>query len=637
MKLEDFISLLEVPSRVRDLLFSAKGVRIAFTVNDLYSLTVDGMKGGVKKVSYEVEGKGIVEEAEVIKVKNGIAVNYMDPYMRRRDPDSMLIGDDLPTDKPRFVEVIGYDFALLREKTFEWLKEQHLAVFVFGVGQLDLGIYGLAIIPDNAGFFGFALGTLQRIEDVRKFDDKVKIRIILYVAPPFRHTVFGGKQRVVHFREKDLHEIFSYNLYPGPSAKKGVYSALLDIGEREGWITLHASSVLVLTPYGNRVCFLHEGPSGSGKSEMNENIHRDEDGMIPFAQNIITGERIKLSLPISCRLKPISDDITICHPKIQNNDGGLVIVDGENGWFIRVDHIKKYGTDPGIEKLSIYPSRPLLFLNIDAKPYSTALLWEHIEDEPGRPCPNPRFVVDRSLIIDILTRPSYVHVRSFGIRTPPCTKSKPTYGIIGVFHIIPPAVAWIWRLVSPRGYDNPSIFGQMKVIESEGVGSYWPFATGRRVVHANLLLKQIINSPKVKYIITPNQYIGAWKVGFFAEWVTREYLARRGGVRFSKEELVKSRGPLLGYSLKEFIFEGQEIDTGFLRVELQPEVGEEAFDEGYNQLVSFFVKETQVFYKDPDLDQIGKRILSCLYDGGSIEDFESILNIESFIDLDKTG
>ncbi len=637
MDSKEFISFLEIPSWVEDIILNAKSVRIALTTDDLYNLAVDGMEKGIKKVFYDVEGVGIVEEAEVIKVKNGIAVNYVDPYMRRRDPDSMLIGDNLPTDKPRFVDVIGYDFSLLREKTFNWLKGQDLAMFVFGVGQLDLGIYGLAIMPANAGFFGFALGTLQRIEDVRKFNEKKKIKIILYVAPPFRYTVFNGKQRVVHFRNKELHEIFSYNLYPGPSAKKGVYSALLDIGENEGWVTLHASSVLVLTPYGNRVCFLHEGASGSGKSEMNENIHRDEDGMIPFAQNIITGERIKLSLPISCRLKPISDDMTMCHPKVQNNDGGLVVVDGENGWFIRVDHIKRYGTDPGIEKLSIYPSRPLLFLNIDAKPYSTALLWEHIEDEPGKPCPNPRFVIDRNLIKDILTRPTYVHIRSFGIRTPPCTKENPTYGIIGVFHVIPPAIAWIWRLVAPRGHANPSIVQQGKSIEAEGVGSYWPFATGRQVVHANLLLKQIISTPKVKYIITPNQYIGAWKVGFFAEWITREYLARRGGVRFSKEELVKSRGVLFGYSLKEFLFEGQEVDIGFLRVEHQPQVGEDGFDEGYRQLSNFFVKQTQVFYKDPELDKIGKKILSCLYDGGSLEDFESLLPIESFVDLDKTG
>ncbi|MGC8871107.1 MAG: DUF4914 family protein [Brevinematia bacterium] len=632
--MEGILEKIDIPYEVLDILKMAKSLTFAYTFEDLYNATIEGMENDVKKVSYFVEGSGEVDEAIVSVAKNGIVVNYTEPYMRRRDPNSMLIGDDLPTDKPRFKDVIGYDFSELRYKTYEWLKSQDLAAFVFGVGQLDLGIYGLAIVPKNASFFAFGLGVLQRIEDIRKFSDKKKIKILLYVAPPFRHTVFSGKQRVVHYRRENLHEIFSYNLYPGPSAKKGVYSALLDIGEREGWLTLHASSVLAISPYGNRIVFLHEGASGSGKSEMNENIHRDKDGTIPFGVNVVTGETLKLSLPVACKLNPISDDMTMCHPSIQKDDQGLVVVDAENGWFIRVDHIKRYGTDPDIESLSIYPERPLLFLNIDAKPGATALLWEHIEDAPGKLCPNPRFVVSRDLIPGIIKRPLNVHVRSFGIRTPVCTKDRPTYGIVGIFHILPPAIAWIWRLVSPRGDSNPSIFTQGIGLESEGVGSYWPFATGKQITHANLLLKQIIKTPKVKYIIIPNQYIGAWKVGFFAEWITREYITRRGGARFVRSELSPSRGVLLGYSLNELIFEGQEINVGLLKVEEQPEVGESAYNEGYSQLYEFFVKETQKFYKDPDLIPEGRKILSCLYDKGSLRDFEEILGIESFIDLE---
>ena len=30
-----------------------------------------------------------------------------------------------------------------------------------------------------------------------------------------------------------------------------------------------------------------------------------------------------------------------------------------------------------------------------------------------------------------------------------------------------------------------------KLMQSEGVGSYWPFATGKKVTQANLLLNQI--------------------------------------------------------------------------------------------------------------------------------------------------
>ena len=93
-----------------------------------------------------------------------------------------------------------------------------------------------------------------------------KPRAIIYVAPPFRHTHFEGKQVVVHNRLDDCHEVFSYNLYPGPSAKKGVYSVLLDIGEQEGWTTCHTSAGRLITPYENELVIMHEGASGGGKS-----------------------------------------------------------------------------------------------------------------------------------------------------------------------------------------------------------------------------------------------------------------------------------------------------------------------------------------------------------------------------------
>ena len=66
-------------------------------------------------------------------------------------------------------------------------------------------------------------------------------------------------------------------------------------------------------------------------------------------------------------------------------------------------------------------------------------------------------------------------------------------------------------------------------MKSEGVGSYWPFATGLRVTQANLLLRQIVVCPKTLNVLIPNQHIGAYKIGFMSEWVAREYLARHNG------------------------------------------------------------------------------------------------------------
>ena len=221
--------------------------------------------------------------------------------------------------------------------------------------------------------------------------------------------------------------------------------------------------------------------------------------------------------------------MALAHPSLQNKSGKLVVADAEYGWFLRVDHIVHYGTDPEVEEATIHPKEPMIFLNEDAVPGSTCLIWDHIEDAPGKPCPNPRVIMPRKVKKNIVNGVGEIDIRSFGIRTPPTTSDKPNYGIIGMFHILPPALAWIWRLVAPRGYANPSIIDNSSsamAMKSEGVGSYWPFATGKKVDQANLLLEQILNTPETRYILIPNQYIGCYKVGFAGEWATREYLSR---------------------------------------------------------------------------------------------------------------
>ncbi len=370
---------------------------------------------------------------------------------------------------------------------------------------------------------------------------------------------------------------------------------------------------------------MHEAASGGGKSEMNEHIHREFDGTIHFGTNIATGEKRYLVIPRACDLQPVVDDMALSHPSLQKNNGKLVAFDAEHGWFIRVDHIKNYGTDPDVESLSIHPKAPLLFLNIDAQPSSTALLWEHVEDAPGKPCPNPRFILPRKIVPDIVNRPVSVDIRSFGIRTPPSTPQKPSYGILGIFHVVPPALAWLWRLASPRGFENPSIIDS-EGMASEGVGTYWPFATGKQVNHANLLLRQITQNPKTHYVVCPNRHIGAWRVGLMPQWIMRDYLARRGGVRFSHDELSSARLPLLGYALNRLVVEGQAFDLGFLKVEHQ--IGEAAYDSGAKMLVDFFKAQLAQFV-DPALDLLGRRIIDCCLSGGSVDDYNTFIESES--------
>ena len=615
---------LNPPSEAATVLRECRGVTVASTANDLIDLACGGPGSDSYEVTYDIPGKGPVLEASVSRVRNGIAANYPEPYMRRRDGNSMVLGDDQPTDKPKFKDKYGKEFAPLREETFEWLKQQELITFAFHAGSPDIGLDAIVIAPANAGFFAFGLALLQGIVDYKTLPSNFTPVMIIYVAPPFRHTHFEGKQIVVHNRRESLHEIFAYNLYPGPSAKKGVYGSLLDLGEKEGWTTAHCSTAQIITPYDNIVTIMHEGASGGGKSEMLEHAHREADGRYLLGENVITGERRHIAIPRGCEIRPVTDDMAICHPSLQRGDGKLRLVDAENAWFVRVNHIREYATDPTLERLTAQPSEPLLFLNIDTVPKGRALIWEHIEDAPGEPCPNPRVVIPRRIIPDIIDGAVTVDIRSLGIRTPPCTFRKPSYGIVGLFHILPPALAWLWRLVAPRGHANPSIIGNDTGMTSEGVGSYWPFATGRQVDHANILLNQIRDTPATLYILCPNQHIGSWDVSFMPQWVAREYLARRGMARFRSHQLRRARTPLLGYAMHELTVEGTSIPRWFLQVETQPEVGYDAYDEGVKILRSFFEKTLRE-YLDPELDPLGKQIIECCLDNSRVDDYEKFL------------
>jgi hypothetical protein len=617
---------IQLPINIKEVLTSCKSFTCYNTTEELADAATKGKENKEFEVAYDIEGKGIVTEAVVHRVKNGISVNYTEPYMRRRDPETMAIGDDKPTGKKRFIDKYGYPFSDLQKETFEWLKERDLAVFFYFAGRKGIGSLGVAIAPANAGFFAMGLSMLQEIVPVDKLPEQGEIKSVIFVAPVFRHTHFNGKQVVVHNRLENVHELYSYNLYPGPSAKKGLYGVLLGQGEKEEWVTAHCSAVQAISPYDNVTTFMHEGASGGGKSELHQHIVRETDGRVLLGENSVTGESRYITIPRFCSFKPIADDMAFCHPSFQKNDGKLRIIDAENAWFVRVDSVNQYGDDPVLEKTTINPKKPLLFLNIDSKPESTALIWDHIEDEPGQTCPNPRVVIPRNIIENTIDHPVSVDVRSFGIRTPKCTKENPTYGIAGLFHVLPPAIAWLWRLVAPRGHNNPSIVGT-GAMESEGVGSYWPFATGDRIVHANLLLKQIIDTPRTIYSLIPNQNIGAWKVGFKPQLLMREYLTRRGGAKLRSDQTQDARCPLLGYELNYLTIESSKIPSRFLKVYNQVEVGTEGYDAGAQILQEFFNSELQK-YRSKDMFQTGKRIIDACFSNASVEEYNEILPMD---------
>jgi hypothetical protein len=622
---------------VKELLEDCKSFRFFGSTSELAEASTTGLHNKEFHVTYQIPGGEEFTEAIVHRVKNGIAVNYLEPYMRRRDPGTMAIADETPSDKKRFREKYGYEFDIIQQETYQWLKDQELAVFLYFAGRMGIGSTGIAIAPANAAFFAMGLSMLQEIISPAELKENVEIQSVIFVAPVFRHTHFNGKQVVVHNRTERVHEIYAFNLYPGPSAKKGLYGVLLNQGEKEKWLTAHCSAVQSVSPYDNVTTFMHEGASGGGKSEMHQHIVREPDGRVLLGTNSDTGEQRFITIPRFCSHYPVADDMAFCHPSLQREDGKLRIIDAENAWFIRVDSVQKYGDDPFLENITINPGKPLLFLNIESKPEATALIWEHIEDEPGKRCPNPRVILSRNIVPEVIDKPVSVDIRSFGIRTPHCSAESPSYGIIGIFHILPPALAWLWRLVAPRGHNNPSIVAAAGM-QSEGVGSFWPFATGKRVAHANMLLKQIIETPRTTFTLVPNQNIGVWEVGFKPQLLMREYLTRRGVAKLRGDQYQPARCALLGYELNYMTLEGSKIPSRFLKVYKQQEVGPEGYDAGAEQLKKFFKEELQKFL-DPELLQTGRRIIDACLSDATTDEYNELVpmsyqyrfnNIESY-------
>ncbi len=620
---------VDMSPELRAALEASPSIVIPATRAELYELSLGPDGGPVFSVDYDANGE-VIREATVTRCRNGIAVNYPEDYIRRRDPQCMHIADDRPTDKTRYADAFGASFAPVRQETFDWLARQDLVVVPFKAGGLTHGSPSIAVVPANAAFFALALVDLQgwvTFDELGPFSP----RSILYVAPPFRHTHFDGKQVVVHDRTETLHEIFAYNLYPGPSAKKGVFSVLLDVGEAEGWITAHASAVRVTTPYDNETVIMHEGASGGGKSEMYQDLRREEDGRILLGTNVVTGEDYHVTLSETSQLSPVTDDMTLCHPSIQNGEGRMFVADAEDGWFVRVDNLKQYGEDPHFERAVIHPDEPLVFFNIEGVPDATVLPWEHTLDSNGKPCPNPRVVIPRRMITNVINEPEPVDVRTFGVRMPACTALKPSYGIMGMTHFVPPSIAWLWRLIAPRGDKNPSIGESADAVKrlehggmvAEGVGSFWPFSTGTKVAAANLQLRQIMDYPRTRFVLTPNQHIGAYKVGFNAEWLTREWIARRGAGRMRADRLTPARCPLFGYAPDEISLDGQNVRRTLLHPDQQSQVGIEAYDAGAAILTGFFKSELEQFLTD-ELDPLGHAIIDVCMRDGSVADYEAI-------------
>ena len=194
-----------IPPEVKEILNGASKVIAPQNRQEIFSLASFGGQDYCE-VTYDIPGKGRFVEASVVKCKNGLVVNYTEKYMRRRDPDCMMIGDEEETDKPKFKELFKISFEDIRAQTFAWLKTQELIILPFMAGGKEIAYPALLIGPANAGFFTGTLADLQGMLDPQKLPANFSPNAIIYLAPPFRHTHFNGRQVVVHNRLHPLHD-----------------------------------------------------------------------------------------------------------------------------------------------------------------------------------------------------------------------------------------------------------------------------------------------------------------------------------------------------------------------------------------------------------------------------------------------
>ncbi|MFM2091495.1 MAG: hypothetical protein RLZZ127_1984, partial [Planctomycetota bacterium] len=106
---------LRLPTEIAAILAKAPSWHMPTSREDLVARALGGDPNADQyEVAYDVPGKGRVVEATVARCRNGLAVNYADPYMRRRDPDCMVVADDRPTDQTTFAERFPVPFADVR-------------------------------------------------------------------------------------------------------------------------------------------------------------------------------------------------------------------------------------------------------------------------------------------------------------------------------------------------------------------------------------------------------------------------------------------------------------------------------------------------------------------------------------------
>ena len=90
------------------------------------------------------------------------------------------------------------------------------------------------------------------------------------------------------------------------------------------------------------------------------------------------------------------------------------------------------------------------------------------------------------------------------------------------------------------------------------------------------------------------------------------------------DRLSPARCALMGYALREMKVDGQRISSRFLRPEVQEALGEAGYDAGAEILYDFFGKVLSE-YNLEEMDPVGRQIIECFRDRGSVDDYCDII------------
>ena len=116
---------------------------------------------------------------------------------------------------------------------------------------------------------------------------------------------------------------------------------------------------------------------------------RCADGRVLLGVDLVTGEERYISMSDTCTIAPVTDDMAMSAQHPEKTAASSSLVDGEDGWFVRVDGITSYGCDPMYERIAIHSKEPLMFFNLEAEfPCYLPPLGAHSGFD-GKPLPEP--------------------------------------------------------------------------------------------------------------------------------------------------------------------------------------------------------------------------------------------------------